>query len=76
MFLPLPRTPELAAIVTGHGKIKAYMHRFKLTDNPVRSCNISEQTSEHTIYECRTLEDQRRTLQEEKRACAGNSFHP
>jgi hypothetical protein len=32
-------TPEVTAIVTGHGKTKSYLHRFKLTDNPTCPCN-------------------------------------
>jgi hypothetical protein len=32
-------TPEFTAIVTGHGKTKSYLHRFKLTDYPTCPCN-------------------------------------
>jgi hypothetical protein len=37
--MKIPITPELTAIVTGHGKMKAYLHWFKLTDNPMCPCN-------------------------------------
>ena len=31
----LPITPEFTAMVTGHGKTKSYLHRFKLRRAPV-----------------------------------------
>jgi len=37
--MKLPKTPEFTAVVTGHGKTKSYLHRFKLTDNPTCPCN-------------------------------------
>jgi hypothetical protein len=30
--MKIPITPEFTAIVTGHGKTKSYLHRFKLAD--------------------------------------------
>jgi hypothetical protein len=27
--------PEFTAVITDHGKTKSYLHRFKLTDNPI-----------------------------------------
>jgi hypothetical protein len=38
----IPITPEFTAIVSGHGKTKTYLHRFKLTDNPMCPCNEGE----------------------------------
>jgi hypothetical protein len=46
----LPITPELTAMVTSHGKAKAYLHRFKLTESPMCPCNEGAQTPEHLIY--------------------------
>ena len=34
-----PLTPEFTALVTGHGKTKSYLHRFKLTDDQRCPCN-------------------------------------
>jgi hypothetical protein len=31
----IPITPEFTAMVSGHRNAKTYLHRFKLTDNPV-----------------------------------------
>jgi hypothetical protein len=62
--MKIPITPEFTAIVTGHEKTKSYLHRFKLTDNPMCSCNEGEQSPEHLIYECKILESQRRSLKQ------------
>ena len=35
----IPLTPEFTALVTGHGKTKSFLHRFKLTDDPRCPCN-------------------------------------
>ena len=55
-------TPEFTAIITGHGKTKSYLHRFKLTDNPTCPCNEGVQTSEHIIYDRKILESRRSSL--------------
>jgi hypothetical protein len=33
--MKLPITLEFTALITGHGKTKSYLHRFKLMDDPV-----------------------------------------
>jgi hypothetical protein len=58
----IPITPEFIAMVSGHGKTKTYLHRFKLTDNPMCPCNEEEQSVEHLIHACRILEHQRSFL--------------
>jgi hypothetical protein len=55
----MPITPEFTAIVSGHGKTKSYLHRFKLINNPMCPCNEEAQSSEHLIYDCKILKDQR-----------------
>ena len=37
--LQIPMTSEFTPIVSGHGKTKSYLHRFKLIDNPMCPCN-------------------------------------
>jgi hypothetical protein len=32
-------TLEFTAVVSGHGKTKSYLHRFKLIDNPMCPCS-------------------------------------
>jgi hypothetical protein len=34
----IPIFPELTTVVTGHGKLRSYLHRFGLTDNPKCPC--------------------------------------
>jgi len=58
----IPITPEFTAVVSGHGKTQTYLHRFKLTDNPMCPCNEGEQSVEHQIHACRILEPQRSSL--------------
>jgi len=60
--LKLPITLEFIALITGHGKTKSYLHRFKLADDPTCPCNKGVQTPEHTIYDCKILEPQRSPL--------------
>jgi hypothetical protein len=49
-------------IVSGHGKTKSYLHRFKLIDNPMCPRNEGAQSTEHLIYDYKILETQRKTL--------------
>jgi len=51
-------TPEFTALVTGHGKTRSYLDRFKLADEPMCRCNEGQQTSDHVIFDCNLLEAQ------------------
>jgi len=55
-------TQNLAAILTGSGKTKAYLHRFKITKEATCPCETAEQTTDHVIYECEKLTKQREKL--------------
>ena len=57
----MPITPEFTALITGHRKTKSYLHRFKLADSTC-PCNEGQQTSDHIIFECNTVEAQRSNL--------------
>jgi hypothetical protein len=48
-------------MVTGHGKIRSYLHRLRLTDNPLCPCKEEEQqqTTDHLIFQCKKLRNQR-----------------
>jgi hypothetical protein len=50
------------AIVTAHGKTKAYLQRFKIIDSSECPCAIGTQTVEHLIYECPKLQREREVL--------------
>jgi hypothetical protein len=61
-MIKLPLTPEFTAIVTGHGKTKAYLHRFHIIDNPTCTCKKVQHTVNHLIYECPDIDQQRLKL--------------
>jgi hypothetical protein len=49
-------------LVTGHGNIKAYLHKYKIEESPICSCKRGEQTVDHIIYDCKFLEEERDRL--------------
>jgi hypothetical protein len=49
-------------VVTGHGNIKLYLHRFKIIDAPDRPCGNDNQTTEHILLECAILHGERERL--------------
>jgi hypothetical protein len=49
--------PEFTILVTGYGKLRSYLHRFGITDNARAKKN--EQTSDHLIFQCKRLNNQR-----------------
>ena len=55
-------TPNFTAIVTGHGNIKTYLHKFSIIENPKCSCGKGEQTVDHIIYSCNLQEQERDRL--------------
>ena len=52
-------TPNFTALVTSHGNIKAYLHRFKIIESPDCPCGGGNQTVDHIIFECSFLQDKR-----------------
>jgi hypothetical protein len=58
----IPITPEFTAIVSSHGKIKACLNRFNLTNNPMCPCTEGEQSVVRLIHVCRILEPQRSSM--------------
>jgi hypothetical protein len=49
-------------MVTGHGNIKSYLHKYKIIDSPVCSCKSGEQTVDHILFDCKLLERERDSL--------------
>ena len=60
--MKLNLTQNFTAIVTGHGKTKAYLHRFKMIEDPTCTCGKAVQTTDHLIFECETLTKERKKL--------------
>jgi hypothetical protein len=52
-------TPNVAAMVTGHGNTRAYLHRFKLLDHATCVCKKVDQTIDHLLYQCTLLQTHR-----------------
>jgi len=45
-------TQNLAAILAGHGKTRAYLQRFKIIENATCPCGKRDHTTDHLIFEC------------------------
>jgi hypothetical protein len=45
-------------MLTGHGKIRAYLQRFKILENATCACEQEDQTVDHILYLCTPLETQ------------------
>jgi ribonuclease HI len=56
--------PNFMAMVTGHGRTRAYRHQFKLIDNATCPCNKEDQTVDHLIFWCTLLHTNRELLRE------------
>jgi hypothetical protein len=52
-------TPNFAAMVTGHGKTRAYFHRFKILEHATCLCNKGDQKIDHLLNQCTLLHSQR-----------------
>jgi hypothetical protein len=60
--MELNLTRNFTAIVTGHGKTKEYLHRCKITEDPTCTCGKAVQKTDHLIFECETLTEERKNL--------------
>ncbi|KAJ4437655.1 hypothetical protein ANN_17800 [Periplaneta americana] len=60
--IKVPLTLDFTAIISGHGKTKAYLHRFHITEDPRCTCNNTRQSVNHLIYECQDTRQQRSVL--------------
>jgi len=49
-------------MVTGHGKINSYLHRFKISETPLCPCGNQDQTTDHLPFECDLLQTERNNL--------------
>jgi hypothetical protein len=58
-------THNFTALVTGHGKTRAYLHRFKLQESETCPCGKEEQTTDHLLYRCILLQQPMETLKRE-----------
>jgi hypothetical protein len=57
-------TPKLTAVLTGHGKTKAYLHRFHLSEEATCSCGYKYRTVDHLLFHCANTSAQREVLKQ------------
>jgi hypothetical protein len=63
MKMKISINQSFTTMMTDHGKIKAYLHRFKLIDSATCPCrDNTDQTTDHIIYDCELLKTQRDNL--------------
>jgi len=58
-------TSNFLAMVSAHGKTRAYLHRFKLLESATCPCNKGDQTTDHLLYHCNLLHQRREKLVED-----------
>ena len=63
---------KLSTVLTGHGTLRAYYHRFKIINDAACVCKLGPQTTDHLIWECEKLRKQRETLKNRIRKAGGD----
>jgi hypothetical protein len=58
--MKLNLTQNFTAKVTGHGRTKEYLHRFKIKEDPTCTCGKAVQTTDHQLFECETLTEEKK----------------
>jgi len=46
---------NVTTIMSGHGNIRSYLHRLKISDSPECPCKQDIQTVDHLIFQCERL---------------------
>ena len=62
LVVKIPITSGLTTIFTGHGRIRAYFHRFRITPDATCSCADGDQTIDHLLLECPKYDMERQAL--------------
>ena len=60
--LKIDITPILTAMMTDHGKTRAYLHRFKILEHANCPCSNGDQTIQHILNWCSILRTPRETI--------------
>ena len=55
----LSLNPNVTKIMTGHGKIRSYLHRLKIIGSPECPYKRGIQTVDHLIFQCKRLKNER-----------------
>jgi hypothetical protein len=48
-------SPIFTTMITGHGNLKSYLHKFKIIESPTCPCGKAEQTIDHLLFQCELL---------------------
>ena len=60
--MKLNLTPNFTLMVTGHGNLNSYLHRFKIRGTPSCPCGAQDQTVDHILFQCELLREERNDL--------------
>jgi hypothetical protein len=60
--LKIKVTLNFTTMVTGHGNIKSYLHKYKTIESPMCSRKSGEQTIDHILFDCELVEQERDRL--------------
>jgi hypothetical protein len=52
----------ISRVVSGHCSIRAHLEQFRIVGDPICVCMINYETVDHIIWECSSLEVERRQL--------------
>ena len=55
-------THNFTCMVTGHGNISSYLHRFKIILTPACRSSTKDQTIDHLLFECELINKERENL--------------
>jgi ribonuclease HI len=60
--IKIKMSPIFTTMITGHGNLKSYLHKFKIIESPTCPCGKSEQTIDHFLFQCELLGKERDKL--------------
>jgi hypothetical protein len=49
-------------MITGHGNLKSYLHKFQIIESPTCPCGTTDQTIDHLLFQCDLLGKERDKL--------------
>jgi len=52
MKVTINTTSNFTTMVTGHGNIKTYLHKYKIIQNPMCPCKQGDQSVDHILFDC------------------------
>jgi hypothetical protein len=55
-------SPIFTTMITGHGNLKSYLHKFKIIESPTCPCGKAEQTVDHLSFQCELFRKERDNL--------------